>query len=52
MTYLLFALGLVLLVAGAGWLVDGSLKLARRLGVSELAIGLTVVSIGTSLPEP
>lgn len=51
MTYLLFILGFVLLVAGAGWLVDGSLKLARRLGVSELVIGLTVVSIGTSLPE-
>ena len=51
MTYLLFALGFVLLVVGASWLVDGSLKLARQLGVSELAIGLPGVSIGTSLPE-
>jgi cation:H+ antiporter len=50
-TYFLFALGFVLLVLGAAWLVDGSLKLARQLGVSELAIGLTVVSVGTSLPE-
>jgi cation:H+ antiporter len=50
-TYLLFVLGFVLLVVGAGWLVGGSLKLARRLGVSELTIGLTVVSVGTSLPE-
>jgi len=50
-TYLFFALGFVLLVLGASWLVDGSLKLARQLGVSELAIGLTVVSVGTSLPE-
>lgn len=51
MTYLLFLLGFVLLVAGATWLVDGAHRLARRFGVSELAIGLTVVSIGTSLPE-
>jgi len=49
--YLLFVLGFVLLVVGAGWLVDGSLRLSRRFGVSELAVGLTVVSIGTSLPE-
>lgn len=51
MTYVLFVLGFALLVLGAGWLVDGSLRIARRLGVSELAIGLTVVSIGTSVPE-
>jgi cation:H+ antiporter len=49
--YLLFVLGFVLLVFGAGWLIDGALKLARRLRASELAIGLTVVSIGTSVPE-
>ena len=51
MTLLLFVLGFVLLLVGAGWLVDGSLKLARRFGVSDLVVGLTVVSIGTSLPE-
>jgi cation:H+ antiporter len=51
MIYLLFVLGFVLLIVGAGWLTDGALKLARRLRASELAIGLTVVSIGTSVPE-
>jgi cation:H+ antiporter len=49
--YLLFVFGFVLLIVGAGWLIDGALKLARRLGASEFAVGLTVVSIGTSLPE-
>jgi len=43
--------GLVLLVLGARWLVDGAVDLATRLGVSELVIGLTVVAFGTSLPE-
>jgi cation:H+ antiporter len=44
-------LGLVFVVKGADWLVDGAGSLARRLGVSDLAIGLTVVAFGTSLPE-
>lgn len=43
--------GLVLLVVGADWLVDGSVRLARWLGISELVIGLTIVAAGTSLPE-
>jgi cation:H+ antiporter len=43
--------GLILLVAGAQWLVDGAVAFARTLGVSELVIGLTVVAVGTSLPE-
>jgi cation:H+ antiporter len=43
--------GLILLVAGAQWLVDGAVIFARTLGVSELIIGLTVVAVGTSLPE-
>lgn len=43
--------GLVLLVKGADWLVEGGSSFARRLGVSELAIGLTVVAFGTSMPE-
>ena len=43
--------GLVLLVFGAGWLVDGATEVARQLGVSELVIGLTIVAAGTSLPE-
>lgn len=43
--------GLVLLVKGADWLVEGGGAIARKLGVSELAIGLTVVAFGTSMPE-
>lgn len=48
---LLLILGLVLLIKGADWLVDGASALARRYRVSELAIGLTVVAFGTSAPE-
>ncbi|MBX3436949.1 MAG: calcium/sodium antiporter, partial [Planctomycetaceae bacterium] len=47
----LIVVGLVLLVLGAGWLVDGATAMARRLGVGELVIGLTIVAGGTSLPE-
>lgn len=47
----LAGIGLVLLVMGADWLVDGATGLARGLGVSELVIGLTMVAAGTSLPE-
>jgi cation:H+ antiporter len=47
----LVVIGLVLLVIGSGWMVDGATAIARALGVSELIIGLTVVAIGTSLPE-
>jgi len=43
--------GLVLLVVGSGWLVDAASAFARAMGVSDLVIGLTVVSAGTSLPE-
>lgn len=44
-------LSLVLLFFGAEWLVRGSASLAARLGISALVIGLTVVAIGTSMPE-
>lgn len=47
----LFAVGLVLLVKGADFLVDGASSLAKRFRVPELAIGLTVVAFGTSAPE-
>ncbi len=47
----LLVLGAVCLYYGAEWLVDGAAGLARRLGVTPLAIGLTVVSYGTSAPE-
>lgn len=43
--------GLGLLVLGSNWLVDACVELARWWGISELVIGLTVVAIGTSLPE-
>ena len=43
--------GLFLLIYGAQWLVDGSVALARLWGVSDVIIGLTIVAIGTSLPE-
>lgn len=49
--YVLFALGFVLLVKGADFLIDGSVAIAKRLNVSNLVIGLTVVAFGTSLPE-
>lgn len=50
-TYILFALGFVFLIKGADILVDGATSLAKRLGVSALVIGLTIVSFGTSAPE-
>lgn len=43
--------GLAAAIFGAGWLVDGATVLAAAAGVSESVIGLTVVAIGTSLPE-
>ena len=48
---ILFVVGLTILVKGADWLVDGASDLAKRLGVSDLMIGLTVVAFGTSMPE-
>ena len=48
---LFMVVGLVLLVKGADWLVDGASKLAKRLGVTDLVIGLTIVAFGTSMPE-
>lgn len=44
-------IGLVLLVQGSNWLVESSISIARAIGVSELVIGLTIISAGTSLPE-
>ncbi len=43
--------GLVLLVLGSRWLVNGAVAFAQAFGVSELVIGLTIVAAGTSLPE-
>jgi cation:H+ antiporter len=51
MIYLQMLAALALLVAGGEGLVRGSTRLAARLGVSRLLIGLTVVAFGTSAPE-
>lgn len=48
---LLFILGLVLLIKGGDWFVDGAVGVARRFRLPEILIGATVVSIGTTLPE-
>lgn len=48
---LLLALGFIVLIKGADWLVDGAAALARKYKISELAIGLTIVAFGTSMPE-
>jgi len=51
MNYILLIVGFILLVKGADLLVDGASSIARRLKVSNLLIGLTVVAFGTSTPE-
>ena len=48
---ILFILGLVCLIKGGDWFVDGAVNIAHRFGAPELLIGATVVSIGTTLPE-
>lgn len=49
--FLLFILGLVLLIKGGDWFVDGSVGIAHKFNMPEILIGATVVSIGTTLPE-
>jgi len=51
MDIVLIIIGFVLLLKGADWLVSGSSALAKKFNVSDLVIGLTVVSFGTSAPE-
>lgn len=48
---LLFIVGLILLIKGGDWFVDGAVGIARRFRLPEILIGATVVSIGTTLPE-
>lgn len=48
---LILLAGLFLILFGANWLVDGSSSIAKRFGISEFVIGLTIVGIGTSTPE-
>jgi cation:H+ antiporter len=49
--YILFVVGFVILIKGADMLVSGSSSIAKRYNISDMVVGLTIVSIGTSLPE-
>jgi len=51
LTYILFAIGFVLLIKGADLLVEGSSSIAKKLHISNIVIGLTIVAFGTSMPE-
>jgi cation:H+ antiporter len=51
MNYILLVLGLVILIKGADYLIEGAGSLAKRLKIPTLIVGLTVVALGTSLPE-
>ena len=51
LSILSFIAGIVLVLLGADWLTKGASALARRFNISELVIGLTIVALGTSLPE-
>lgn len=51
MQILILIVSLALIVYGANWLVDGASAIARRVGISEFVIGLTIVGFGTSCPE-
>lgn len=49
--FLLLVVGFVMLMKGADWFVEGASQIADRLGIPQLVIGLTIVAMGTSLPE-
>ena len=51
LNFLLLVIGFVGLIKGADWFVDGSAGVARKLRVSSIIIGLTIVAMGTSAPE-
>lgn len=51
MTYLLLILGMALMIKGADWFVDGSASIAYQFRIPTIIVGLTIVSLGTSLPE-
>lgn len=48
---LLIALGFILLIKGADFLVEGASKIAKKFNIPEIVIGLTIVAVGTSMPE-
>ena len=51
MVYLILILALVAIVAGANWLVEGSVEIAKRYKVSDFVIGAAIIGVGTSMPE-
>lgn len=51
LTYILFFTGFVTLILGAKWLVDGAASIGKKSGLPQMVIGLTLVALGTSLPE-
>ena len=51
MNYVLLIIGLVLILGGANYLTDGAAAIARKFGLSNLIVGLTIVAFGTSAPE-
>ncbi|MBR4805899.1 MAG: sodium:calcium antiporter, partial [Bacteroidales bacterium] len=50
-TVLLLIAGLVMILSGANFLVEGASRIASRFGISDVVIGMTIVAIGTSAPE-
>ncbi len=48
---ILLIIGFIMLVKGADWFVEGASSIARKLGIPQLIVGLTIVAMGTSLPE-
>jgi len=51
MVYILFFLGFVVLILGANWMIEGASAIGKKLRLPSIVIGLTIVAIGTSLPE-
>ena len=48
---IILLVGFIFLVKGADWFVDGAASIARKMGIPQLIIGLTIVAMGTSMPE-
>ena len=48
---LLLLVGFLLLVKGADWFVEGAASIAKKMGIPQLIVGLTIVAMGTSMPE-
>src|SRR5690554_4095515 len=49
--YLMFIVGLVLVIKGADWFVEAAVWMAKKTGMPEVLVGATIVSVGTTLPE-